>query len=62
VLRVLPQPTLDGVQFQLRLVLPDGSNILSASPELDGRASVATFSDVRGGPIDLVLRFGASAR
>jgi hypothetical protein len=60
VLRVLPQPTLDGVRFQLRIVLPDGSSILSASPELVGRASAATFSGVRGGPFDLVLRFGAS--
>jgi hypothetical protein len=59
-LRVLPQPTLEGVRFQLRLVLPEGSSILSASPELDGRGSAATFSGVRGGPVDLVLRFGAS--
>jgi len=59
-LRVLPQPTLEGVRFHLRLVLPDGSSILSASPELDGRASAATFSGVRGGAVDLVLRFGAS--
>jgi len=61
-LRVLPQPTLDGVLFQLRLVLPDGSTILSTSSGLDGRASAATFSGVRGGPVDLVLRFGASER
>ena len=58
-LRVLPQPSLDGMRFQLRLVLPDGSSVLSASPDLDVRASGATFSDVRGGPVDLVLRFGA---
>jgi hypothetical protein len=58
-LRVLPQPTLDGMRFQLRLVLPDGSSVLSASPELDVRTSGATFSDVRGGPVNLVLRFGA---
>jgi hypothetical protein len=59
-LRLLPQPTLDGVRFQLRLVLPDGSSILSTSPGLAGRASAATFSGIRGGPADLVLRFGAS--
>ena len=60
-LRVLPQPTLHGVRYQLRLVLPDGSSVLSASPDLDERASGATFSGVRGGPVDLVLRFGADA-
>jgi hypothetical protein len=59
-LRVLPQPTLEGVRFQLRLILPDGSSIRSASPGLNGRASAASFSGVRGGPVDLVLRFGAS--
>jgi hypothetical protein len=58
--RVLPQPTLDGVRFQLKVVLPDGSSIRSASPGLAGRGSAATFSGVRGGPVDLVLRFGAS--
>jgi hypothetical protein len=60
-LRVLPQPTLHGVRYQLGLVLPDGSSVLSASPDLDERASGATFSGVRGGPVDLVLRFGADA-
>jgi hypothetical protein len=58
-LRVLPQPTLTGVRFQLRVVLPDGSNVVSASPGLEGRASAATFSGVRGGSVDLGLRFGA---
>jgi len=58
VLRVLPQPTLSGVRFQIRLVLPDGSSILSTSPGLEGRGSTATFSAVRGGAIELELRFG----
>jgi hypothetical protein len=59
VLRVLPQPTLEGVRFQIRLVLPDDSSIVSTSAELEGRGSTATFSGVRGGAVDLELRFGA---
>jgi hypothetical protein len=58
-LRVLPQPTLSGVRFQLRIVLPDGSNVVSASRGLEGGAGAATFSGVRGGSVDLELRFGA---
>jgi hypothetical protein len=59
VLRVLPQPTLDGVRFQIRLVLPDNASIVSTSPGLVGRGNAALFSGVRGGPADLELRFGA---
>jgi hypothetical protein len=61
-LRVLPQPTMHGVRFQLRVVLPEGSSIHSTSPGLVGRTSDATFSAVRGGPVDLVLEFGAEER
>ena len=57
-LRVLPQPTLSGVRFQLRIVLPEGSNIVSASRGLVTGAGAATFSGVRGGSVDLELRFG----
>jgi hypothetical protein len=58
-LRVLPQPTLSGVRFQLRIVLPEGSNVVSTSRGLEGGAGAATFSGVRGGSFDLELRFGA---
>ena len=58
VLRVVPQPTLSGVRYQLRIALPEGSIILSASPGLEGRGDTATFSGVRGGIVDLELRFG----
>lgn len=58
VLRILPQPTLAGVRYQLRVALPDGSTILSASPGIDRRGEVATFSGVRGGAVDLEIRFG----
>jgi hypothetical protein len=61
-LKVRPQPTVDGVRFQLRVVLPEGSSIHSASRGFAGRAGTATFSAVRGGPVDLVLRFGAEER
>jgi hypothetical protein len=59
VLRVLPQPTLAGVRFQIRLVLPDNASIVSASPGLERRGNSALFSGVRGGPADLELRFSA---
>ena len=59
VLRVLPQPTLEGMRFQIRLVLPDTASIVSASPGLERRGNSALFSGVRGGPADLELRFGA---
>ncbi len=58
-LRVLPQPTLSGVRFQIGIVLPDGSNVVSTSRELRRGADGATFSGVRGGSLDLELRFGA---
>ena len=58
-LRVVPQPTLSGMRFQLRLVLPEGSTVVSASPALDVRGDTATFSGLRGGPVDLGVRFGA---
>jgi hypothetical protein len=58
VLRVVPQPTLSGVRYQLRVALPDGSIILSATPGLEGRGDSATFSGIREGIVDLELRFG----
>ncbi len=47
-----------GVRYQLRVVLPDGSIILSATPGLERRGDSATFAGVRGGIVDLELRFG----
>lgn len=58
-LRILPQPTMAGVRFQIRVVLPEGSAIVSTSPELEAHGRAASFSEVRGGPVDLELRFGA---
>ena len=57
-LRVLPQPTIAGIRYEIRVVLPDGSTILSASRELDRRGDAAVFSGVRQGAVDLDLRFG----
>jgi hypothetical protein len=57
-LRVLPQPTMAGVLFQIRVVLPDGSTFLSASPGLKRRGATAVFAGVREGPADLEIRFG----
>jgi hypothetical protein len=56
--RILPQPTLEGVRYQLRIAMPDGSTIVSASPGLERRGDTATFSGVRGGAVDLEIRFG----
>ncbi|HWL90645.1 MAG TPA: DUF4012 domain-containing protein, partial [Actinomycetota bacterium] len=61
VLRVLPQPTLEGVRYQIRINLPDGSVIVAASPGLQRRGDTATFSGVRGGAEDLELRFGGAS-
>ena len=58
-IRVLPQPTLSGVRFQLGIVLPEGSNVVSTSRELQRKTDGASFSGVRGGSVDLELRFGA---
>jgi hypothetical protein len=58
-LRLIPQPTMAGVRIQIRVVLPDGSTIMSASPELQRRGDAAVFSAVQRGPVDLELRFRA---
>ena len=58
--RLLPQPTLAGVGHVVRISIPEGSAIVSASPQLERRANVATFSVVRSAPLDLVLRFSVS--
>jgi hypothetical protein len=57
VLRVLPQPTLEGISYELRLMAPDEARIVSASPELDVRGSSASFNELRGGPTDLEIRY-----
>jgi hypothetical protein len=57
-LRVMPQPTLAGVRFQIRIALPDGSTIISASPWLQRRGDNAVFSGVQDAAMDLELRFG----
>ena len=56
-LRILPQPTLAGVDHVVRVSLPEGWTILSASPQFDRGGEGATFSEVRSGPLDLSLRF-----
>ena len=57
-LRVLPQPTMAGVRHEIRVVLPEGSTILSASRELDRQGDTALFSGIQEGAVDLDLRFG----
>jgi Protein of unknown function (DUF4012) len=57
-LRMVPQPTIAGIRYEIRVILPDGSTILSASPPLDPRGDAAVFSGVQGGAVDMNLRFG----
>jgi hypothetical protein len=57
-LRLVPQPTMAGIRYEIKVSLPDGSTILSASPQLDRRGDAAVFSGVQGGAVDLDLRFG----
>jgi Protein of unknown function (DUF4012) len=57
-LRVVPQTTMAGIRYEIRVSLPDGSKILSASTAMDRRGSAATFSGVLGGSADLDLKFG----
>jgi hypothetical protein len=57
-LRLVPQPTMAGIRYEIRVSLPDGSTILSASPQLDRRGGAAVFSGVQEGALDLDLRFG----
>ena len=57
-LRVVPQTTMAGIRYEIRVSLPDGSTILSASAAMDRRGAAATFSGVLGGSVDLDLRFG----
>jgi hypothetical protein len=57
-LRLVPQPTMAGIRYEIRVSLPDGSTILSASPQLDRRGDAAVFSGVESGAVDLELRFG----
>jgi hypothetical protein len=49
---------MTGIRYEIRVVLPDGSTILSASRELDRRGDAAVFSGMRQGAVDLDLRFG----
>lgn len=59
--RLLPQPTVAGVDHVVRIAIPDGSAIVSASPQFERRSAVVTFSGVRSAPLDLALRFSVSA-
>jgi hypothetical protein len=56
-LRLVPQPTVEGVRFQIRVTLPEGSTILEASSPFERRGDSATFSRIQGGPVDLRIRF-----
>jgi hypothetical protein len=56
-LRILPQPTMAGVRFQLRITLPEGSTVVSASPGIERRGDTASFAGTQTGPADLEIGF-----
>ena len=56
-LKLVPQPTIAGVRYEVSIVLPDGSSITSASRELSRRGGTAVFSGMRAGPVELQLRY-----
>lgn len=57
VLRLVPQPTIAGIRYQVRISLPEGSTIASGSPAIERHGRTAAFSGVRAGPVDLELRY-----
>jgi hypothetical protein len=54
-LRLLPQPTLAGIGYSLRITLPEGARFASASRGLVVRGSTASFTGIRLGPADMEL-------
>lgn len=54
-IRLFPQPTLEGIPYSIRVGLPDGTVVASASPEFEVRGDAATFSGIRTSPVDLEL-------
>jgi hypothetical protein len=58
-LQVLPQPTLEGIAYSVRLAPPEGAVISSASPQLRPRGAALTFQGLRTGPFELVVTFAA---
>ncbi|HET9672612.1 MAG TPA: hypothetical protein VFQ40_07165, partial [Actinomycetota bacterium] len=56
VVRVLPQPSLEGISYAIRIELPEGAALLSASQDLRLRGDALTFSGTRTSPFDLALR------
>ena len=56
-IRCLPQPTIGGTRYQIRIRLPDGSRIGPTSRELQARGTSAGFTGTLSGPVDLELRY-----
>lgn len=57
VVRLLPQPTIEGISYAVRVRLPEEAALASVSPELSVRGDAVTFTGVRTDPIDLEMRF-----
>ena len=51
-LRLLPQPTLEGIGYSVRITLPEGAGFVSTRG-LVVRGSTASFTGVRTGPADV---------
>jgi Protein of unknown function (DUF4012) len=55
VVRLVPQPSLEGVSYVIRILVPEGTVVSSASPELQRSGGALTFRGVRTDPLDLEL-------
>jgi hypothetical protein len=58
VLRLLPQPTLEGISYSIRIGVSEGAVISSPSSQLRPRGGALTFGGVQTGPVDLELAVG----
>jgi hypothetical protein len=56
-IRCLPQPTIQGTRYEVRIRIPDGSRIGPTSRELQARGTSANFTGAISGPVDLELRY-----
>jgi hypothetical protein len=57
-MRVVPQPLAFPGVVRLRIVLPDGTNVLDASEEFERGTDVVRFEGSPSAPIDLFVRYG----
>ncbi|MEO8475766.1 MAG: hypothetical protein ABI572_01800 [Actinomycetota bacterium] len=57
-LRIVPQPLAYPGVVRLRIVVPDGTNVLEASEEFERGADVVRYEGTPTAPLDLFVRYG----